>query len=146
MKKSLLLLLTIGMLFILNACSDDDKESPDKDKTETIINPPKWLHGTWKSTELRDTHKFEFTPENFIFTQLNITYDFAKIAKEDIYTVKEITNTDAEYRIDKITDLVGTGQTATDSFKFIKVSDNEVTFYMSGVGVTPVPITLKRVL
>lgn len=145
MKKTLLLLLSIGILLVFNACSDDDKNAPNEDKIGTNIHPPKWLHGTWKGVELGDTHKFEFTSDNFIFTQINITYDFAKIAKEDLYTVKEITNTDTEYRIDKTTDLVGTGQAATDSFKFVKVSDNEVTFYLSGMSINPVPITLKRI-
>lgn len=145
MRKLFLLFALVGALLSFNACSDDDKEDIDNGKTEGSIKPPKWLHGEWQAEELGETHKFEFTSDNFLFTQINVTYDFAKIAKQDYNTVKEITNTDTEYRIDRIQELVGTGQTATDSFKFVKDSEGQVTFYLSGMGVNPVGIKLTKI-
>ena len=144
MKKLFLFLALMGMLFSLNACSDDDKGDPDKGKTEGSIKPPKWLHGEWKAEELGETHKFEFTSDNFLFTQINITYDFAKIAKQDYNTIKEVTNTDTEYRIDRIQELVGTGQTATDSFKFVKSENGDIFFYLSGIGANPISFKLIK--
>ena len=142
MKKLFLLCTLCCLALSFNSCSSDDEEQ-DKDKTETVISPPDWLIGKWKA-ELVTLHEFEFTKDNFIFTQLTTTYNFAEIAKQDYYSVKETTNTKNEYQIEKIFDS-GTGTKATDAFKFVKVSENETTFYMSNVGVNPVAIKLNRI-
>jgi len=133
------------MLFSFTSCSDDDDDNGGQGSGgSSTINPPTWIIGTWKSPELGETHKFEFIKNNFIFTQLTTVYNFADISKQDYYTVKEPINTSDMYQIEKIFDS-GTGVKATDSFKFVKVSDNEITFYMSGVEINPVPIKLNRV-
>ncbi len=144
MKKFILCLSLICLTFSFNSCSNDDDDNNSQGSGgSSTINPPAWIIGTWKSPELGETHKFQFTKNNFIFTQLATVYNFAEIAKQDYYSVKETTNTSDIYQIEKT--FSGAGVTAKDSFKFVKVSDNEVTFYMSGVGINPAPITLNRV-
>lgn len=143
MKNLFLSIALFSLLFSFNSCSDDDGNKNDGGDSSSI-NPPAWIIGTWKSSELGETHKFEFTKNNFIFTQLTTVYNFAEISKQNNYTVKETANSTDTYQIEKIFDS-GTGVSATDSFKFIKVSDSEVTFYMSGMGINPVPIKLNRI-
>lgn len=143
MKKIFLLFTLCCLAFNFNACSSDDDNQDDNDTTKTGINPPDWIIGTWKA-DLVTLHEFEFTKDNFIFTQLTTVYNFAEIAKQDYYTVKEIVNTNTEYQISKIFDSA-TGTSATDTFKFIKASEDETTFYMSNVGVNPVAIKLNRI-
>ncbi|WP_165024823.1 hypothetical protein [Dysgonomonas sp. ZJ279] len=149
MKQFKFLFVFILFSICFASCSKDDgsiegqETGQPETPSETILSPPDWIIGTWKSPLLGESHKFEFTENNFIFTQLTISYNFSEISKQQYYTVKEITNTGSAYQIDKTFYMVGTGQTLTDSFKFVKVSDNEVTFYVVGI-LNPIPYKLIK--
>lgn len=119
MKRLLLLLVTVSMF----SCSSDD--SDENQQSGRFLNPPAWLHGTWKN----DISGFAFKEHDFCTVSNNseICIDQSLQASSTVTTVSssEPIISDTEYRFSY------TISGSTSSFHFRKVSNSIIEFVNS---------------
>ncbi len=141
MKKVIFIL---SLVFVLGACSSDDDNLPNNNKTNktetnktedsksdkgNVINPPDWIIGKWDY--IFDTVKIstiEFTDDNCILYEygggMEIKTDFSMFTKEDIKDEKKTSKT---YSFK----LVSDDDSLSFNFYFEKKSDNIIIRYFN---------------